>query len=60
MPAKLITCDEMIGRLSWAEAVDALRAGHLRPKARVADMFLGPIAADAVRGDLYGLVAGRA
>ena len=38
----LITYDEMIGRLSWPEAVEALRAGHLRPRAQVADMFLGP------------------
>jgi hypothetical protein len=39
---KLITYDDAIDRLSWAEAVDALRAGHLRPKAQVDDMFLGP------------------
>ena len=41
----LITYDDAIDRLSWTEAVDALRAGHLRPKAQVADMFLGPAAA---------------
>jgi ornithine cyclodeaminase/alanine dehydrogenase-like protein (mu-crystallin family) len=39
---RLITYDQMVGRLSWTEAVEALRAGHLRPKAQVADMFLGP------------------
>ena len=42
MRAQLITYDDMVGRLSWTEAVEALRAGHLRPKARVADIFLGP------------------
>lgn len=40
--AQLITYDDMMGRLSWTEAVEALRAGHLHPKAQVADMFLGP------------------
>jgi ornithine cyclodeaminase len=39
---RLIAYDHMIDRLSWAEAVEALRSGHLRPKAQVADMFLGP------------------
>ena len=42
MYPKLITYDDAIDRLSWEEAVDALRAGHLRPKAQVDDMFLGP------------------
>lgn len=42
LQVKLITYDQMIGHLSWAEAVEALRAGHLRPKAQVADIFLGP------------------
>lgn len=38
----MITYEDSIGRLSWTEAVEALRAGHLRPKAQVADIFLGP------------------
>ncbi len=42
MHAKLITYDETISNLSWTEAVEALRVGHLRPKAQVADIFLGP------------------
>ena len=42
MHPRLITYDHMIARLSWTEAVEALRAGHLRPKAQVADIFLGP------------------
>jgi len=37
-----ITYEAMIDHLSWTEAVDALRAGHLLPRAQVADMFLGP------------------
>ncbi|MCT7378071.1 ornithine cyclodeaminase family protein [Chelativorans salis] len=42
MHAQLITYDGTIGNLSWTEAVEALRVGHLRPKAQVADIFLGP------------------
>ncbi|MDO5620748.1 MAG: ornithine cyclodeaminase [Paracoccus sp. (in: a-proteobacteria)] len=30
------------GRLSWQGAVEALRAGHLRERAQIGDMFLGP------------------
>jgi ornithine cyclodeaminase/alanine dehydrogenase-like protein (mu-crystallin family) len=32
----------MIGRCSWAEAVEALRRGHMQPKAEMADIMLGP------------------
>ena len=39
---QLITYDDMIGQLSWAEAVEALRAGHRAPRACVADVLLGP------------------
>ena len=39
---QLIAYDEMIGQLSWGDAVEALRAGHRAPKARVADILLGP------------------
>jgi ornithine cyclodeaminase/alanine dehydrogenase-like protein (mu-crystallin family) len=42
MNARLISYDQAIGHLSWTEAVEALRAGHRRPRAQVADMFLGP------------------
>ena len=42
MPLTPITYDAMIDHLSWTEAVEALRAGHLLPKAQVADMLLGP------------------
>lgn len=37
-----ISYDDAIDCLSWAGAVAALRAGHQRPKAQIADMFLGP------------------
>ncbi|MHA6345347.1 ornithine cyclodeaminase family protein [Roseivivax sp. CAU 1761] len=42
MQAKLITYDDAIGTVSWADAVEALRAGHRGPRAEVADSFLGP------------------
>ncbi|MBU3032093.1 ornithine cyclodeaminase family protein [Paracoccus marinaquae] len=42
MSIRQISYDEMIGQLAWPEAVEALRAGHLLPRAQVADMFLGP------------------
>ncbi|MBT0778837.1 ornithine cyclodeaminase [Paracoccus sp. pheM1] len=31
-----------IGRLSWADAVEALRQGHALPLAEIRDVFLGP------------------
>jgi ornithine cyclodeaminase/alanine dehydrogenase-like protein (mu-crystallin family) len=37
-----ITYEDGIERMSWVDAIDALRAGHRRPKAQIADMFLGP------------------
>jgi len=37
--------DDTIKLLSWQKAVDALREGHLFPKAEIADIFLGPKAA---------------
>lgn len=39
---RLITYDEAAPRLTWPGAVEALRAGHLLPRAEIADMFLGP------------------
>lgn len=39
---QLITYDAAAARLTWRGAVEALRAGHLRQRAEVADMFLGP------------------
>ncbi|WP_265517303.1 ornithine cyclodeaminase family protein [Nitratireductor luteus] len=39
---RLITYDEAAPLLTWPGAVAALRSGHERPKAQVADMFLGP------------------
>jgi ornithine cyclodeaminase/alanine dehydrogenase-like protein (mu-crystallin family) len=37
-----ITQDDAAGRLDWRDAVTALKVGHFRPKARIADTFLGP------------------
>ena len=42
MQVRLIGYDDMKDRLAWAEAVESLRSGHLRPKASVVDMTLGP------------------
>lgn len=44
-PPKLITHDHIAGLLDWQGAVDALRAGHALPRARIADTFLGPATA---------------
>ena len=53
MSVELITYDAAIGRLSWTEAVEALRAGHLRPKAEVADIFVGPADATLLSRGAY-------
>jgi ornithine cyclodeaminase/alanine dehydrogenase-like protein (mu-crystallin family) len=37
-----ISYESAIGLMSWEKAVEALRAGHQRPRAEVADIFLGP------------------
>lgn len=42
MKLRQITYADTIHRLSWPDAVDALRQGHMLPRAEVADMFLGP------------------
>lgn len=42
MTTNHITYQDGIKHLVWADAVAALRAGHMRPKAQIADMFLGP------------------
>lgn len=41
-PTGLITYDDAITRVSWTGTVEALRQGHLLPKAQVGDVFLGP------------------
>ncbi|WP_425100196.1 ornithine cyclodeaminase family protein [Tropicibacter sp. S64] len=38
---RYISYDDTIARLSWPDAVEALRAGHRLPRAQIADMFLG-------------------
>ena len=42
MTVRQTTYDNAIDRMSWTAAVEALRDGHLKPKAEIADMFLGP------------------
>lgn len=42
MNARLFTYADMAPLLSWPEAVDALRHGHLRPRAQMSDLFVGP------------------
>lgn len=42
MTIQTITYDQGISRVSWSDAVAALREGHLGARAEVADMFLGP------------------
>jgi len=42
MTMRQITYDDTIERLSWPDAVNALKEGHRLPRAQVADMFLGP------------------
>lgn len=45
--------DDTISLLSWQKAVDALREGHLFPKAEIADIFLGPKAATLLNRAAY-------
>lgn len=42
MTQTYIGLDDAIGLISWQKAIEALREGHLRPRAEVADVFLGP------------------
>ncbi|WP_136685050.1 ornithine cyclodeaminase family protein [Falsirhodobacter xinxiangensis] len=42
MGPKMIGYEDVAGRLDWHGAVASLRQGHLRPKAQVGDLFLGP------------------
>ncbi len=41
MPPRLITYEDAAPRVTWIDAVAALREGHTRPRAQVADVFLG-------------------
>lgn len=45
MGTTFIRYDDVANRLSWAEVVDALRAGHRLPRAATADVRLGPSSA---------------
>jgi ornithine cyclodeaminase len=37
-----LTYADTVGALNWRDAVEALRQGHLRPKAEIGDLLLGP------------------
>ncbi len=39
---QFLSYDSAINRLDWPAAVEALRRGHALPRARIADVFLGP------------------
>lgn len=39
---RIVTYDQGIGQMTWTGAIEALRRGHLLPKAQIADVFLGP------------------
>lgn len=45
---QIITQERAAGLLSWPAAVEAIRQGHLRPRASIADAFLGPAEATMV------------
>ncbi|SFG48501.1 ornithine cyclodeaminase [Palleronia marisminoris] len=42
MDARIITYDATRPRLSWTDTMEAIRAGHTRPRAQIGDLFLGP------------------
>ena len=50
---EVIRYEDMVDHLSWPEAVEALRTGHLLPRAQVADIFLGPATATLLSRGAY-------
>lgn len=50
---RLITHEEAAPLVIWPDAVAALRIGHTRPKAQVADIFLGPSAGSLLSRGAY-------
>ena len=42
MSSNYISYESAINLVKWGEAIAALRAGHRRPKAEIADLILGP------------------
>ncbi|MEM8540398.1 MAG: ornithine cyclodeaminase [Pseudomonadota bacterium] len=53
MSSKYIGYDSAIGLVKWDKAVEALRRGHGRPKAEIADLFLGPQSATLLNRAAY-------
>ncbi|CAM3325584.1 ornithine cyclodeaminase [Paracoccus aminovorans] len=39
---QILTYQAAAGRLDWSDAVEALRQGHVLPRAQIRDVFLGP------------------
>lgn len=39
---RILTYAETAGKLNWRDAVEALRQGHMRPRAEIGDIVLGP------------------
>lgn len=48
-----ITYENAIGKLGWLDAIAAIRAGHLLPKAQIKDMFLGPASGSLLSRGAY-------
>ncbi|WP_375261228.1 ornithine cyclodeaminase family protein [Palleronia sp.] len=42
MDARIIRYDDARPRLSWTDTMEAIREGHMRPRAEIGDLFLGP------------------
>lgn len=42
MPEMLISYDDALPHVSWKGGIEALRAGHRRPRATLGDLFQGP------------------
>ncbi len=53
MLPELLTYENTAGALNWIDTVEALRAGHLLPKAEVGDVFLGPATATLLSRSAY-------
>lgn len=53
MTQKMLAYDDVVNHLNWSDAVDALRQGHLHPKAEIADLFLGPPTATLLNRAAY-------
>lgn len=53
MTTPLIGYEDAIHRISWHGAIESLHAGHMLPRATVADVFLGPSDAKLLNRSAY-------